>query len=53
MVVLFLRHEYTIKRNTVARGCGARYALDADSIRTQNGCVQQKKMTVQYNSNHA
>ena len=47
MVVLFLRHEYTIQRRHVASSGSANYGGDADSIRIPNGCVQQKKNAVQ------
>ena len=53
MVVLLLRHGYTIQRCHIAWEGSADYSGDARSIRIQNGCVQQKKIAVQYNSNHA
>ena len=33
--------------------CSANHSGDADPIRIQNGVVQQNKIAVQYNSNHA
>ena len=53
MVVLLLRHEYTIQRCHIACGGGADYSGDARLIRIPIEWVKGKKITVQYNSNHA
>ena len=53
MVVLFLRHKYTIQGHHTSSSGSANYCGDADLIRTPNGCFQRKKIVVQCNSNHA
>ena len=46
-------HENTIQKNAVAVACSACYGGDARLIRIPIEWVQGKKITVQYNSNHA